>query len=102
MASIYSQSVQGVSPKPPSHSEICAIITSMPQAENTDKFLDLLKTDRSQVIKDLITLKSNMEQYDAEGYGWQNVINSSSQLEPRPDAWLMGALRIGCESDNNS
>lgn len=97
MLSIHSQTVQAVSPTPPSRAEVCAVVNSMPRANNTDTFLSLLKTGRSQVIKDLLALKSNMEQYDAEGYGWQNVLNSSSELEPRPDAWLIGALRMTCE-----
>ncbi len=91
--------VQGVSASPPNQTDICNIVKAMPSAQNPDQFLNLLKIDRSKVIKDLTTLKSNMEQYDAEGYGWQNVINSSSGLEPRPDTWLIGALRIACEVD---
>lgn len=29
---------------------------------------------------------------------WQNALNSPSELEPHPDAWLIGALRMACES----
>jgi hypothetical protein len=95
---LLSHPLKSASPTPPSRSEVCAVVMSMPSAKNTDQMLSLLKTSRSQVVKDLIALKSNMEQYDAEGYGWQNAINSSSSLDPHPDAWLIGALRIACES----
>lgn len=82
----------------PSSEEVCAIVTAMPGAEDTDKLLDLLDTERSQVITDLEAMSSNMAQYDAEVYGWQNVIDGSSALEPVPGAWLIGALRMACES----
>ena len=89
---------QAVTPTPPSSQEICQIITAMPNAENTDKLLSLLSTNRSDITKNLIAMKRNMEQYEAEGYGWQNVLDSSSGLEPRPGLWLLGALRMACES----
>ncbi len=100
--SIQSHRGQAASPTPPSRHQVCEIVNSMPMANNSDQFLALLKTDRYQVIKDLTALKSNMEQYDAEGYGWQNVIDRSSGLKPLPDAWLIGALRIACESNEVS
>lgn len=86
------------SPMPPSRAEVCAVVTTMPGAENTDGLLALLRTDRSQTISDLTAMKTNMGQYDAEGYGWQNIIDGSSALEPRPGSWLIGALRMACES----
>lgn len=89
---------QAARPTPPGSEEICEIITSMPHAENTDKLLSVLSTSRSEITKYLIAMKRNMEQYEAEGYGWNNVIDSSSGLEPRPSSWLIGALRIVCES----
>jgi hypothetical protein len=70
----------------------------MPGAQNTDELLALLDTSRSQVITDLLAMKRNMEQYEAEGYGWQNVIDSPGALEPQPGAWLIGALSMACES----
>ncbi|WP_157951164.1 hypothetical protein [Cyanothece sp. BG0011] len=88
---------QAVSPTPPSSTEVCEIITSMTHAENTDKLLSLLDTNRSEITQKLIAMKRNMEQYEAEGYGWQNVLDSSSGLEPRPGSWLLGALRMACE-----
>ncbi|WP_204139358.1 YbaY family lipoprotein [Halomicronema sp. CCY15110] len=42
-------------------------------------------------------MRSNMMQYDAEGYGWQNIIDSPDGLAPQPGAWLLGALRMVCE-----
>lgn len=92
------QSAQAASPTPPARAEVCSTVTSMPDAEDTDEMLALLDTSRSQVTMDLIAMKSNMEQYDAEGYGWQNVIDGSSALEPQPGAWLIGALRMACEA----
>ena len=89
--------VQAASPTPPTANDVCAIVTTMPGAENTDELLALLDTSRSQVTMDLLAMQRNMEQYDAEGYGWQNVIDGSSALEPKPGAWLIGALRMACE-----
>jgi len=88
---------QAESPTPPTGSEVCAIVTTMPDAEDTDELLTSLDTSRSQVTSDLLAMKRNMEQYDAEGFGWQNVIDGSSSLEPQPGAWLIGALRMACE-----
>jgi len=88
---------QASSPTPPTGEDVCAIVTTMPDAENTDELLTSLDTSRSQVTRDLIAMRSNMEQYDAEGYGWQNTIDDPSALEPRPGAWLIGALRMACE-----
>ncbi len=84
----------------PSGDDVCAIVTSMPGAKNTEELLSLLKTNRKEVIEDLEAMKANMEQYDAEGYGWQNVIDGSSALEPRPSSWLIGALRMTCNHAN--
>lgn len=86
------------SPTAPGSREVCAIVTTMPGAENTDDLLSLLSTSRQETISKLDAMKSNMAQYDAEGYGWQNTIDGSSALEPRPGAWLIGALRMACES----
>jgi hypothetical protein len=69
----------------------------MPNAENTVYFLSLLNKSPSDIIKNLKALKSNMQQYDAEKYGWPSMIDSSGGLEPRPSAWLIGALRMACE-----
>ncbi|MEO1067899.1 MAG: hypothetical protein AAFW95_02080 [Cyanobacteria bacterium J06638_6] len=91
-------STSGVTPTEPSRAEVCAIVTTMPDAEDTDRFLALLMTDRAQIISDLEATSSNMQQYDGEGYGWQNVIDSSGALPPQPGAWLIGALRMACES----
>lgn len=85
------------SPPPPGRAEVCQIVITMPGSDNTDDLLMLLDTRRSEVTSDLIAMKQNMEQYDAEGYGWQNVIDGSSALEPRPGSWLIGALRMACE-----
>jgi uncharacterized lipoprotein YbaY len=82
---------------PPSNAEVCAIVTDMPGAEDTDAFLSLLDTTRQDVVADLEAMRSNMMQYDAEGYGWQNIIDSPDGLAPRPGAWLLGALRMACE-----
>ncbi|MEB3290361.1 MAG: YbaY family lipoprotein [Leptolyngbya sp.] len=90
-------SAQASTPMPPTGSDVCAIVTSMPDAEDTDTLLNSLDTSRSQVTMDLIAMSRNMEQYDAEGYGWQNVIDGSSALEPQPGAWLIGALRMACD-----
>jgi uncharacterized lipoprotein YbaY len=70
----------------------------MPGSEATDALLTLLETSRAETVNNLATMKTNMDQYDAEGYGWQNVIDGSSALEPRPTSWLIGALRMACES----
>ena len=88
---------QAASPTPPGSQEVCEIVTSMPGANDTDKLLSLLNTSRSEITKDLIAMKRNMEQYEAEGYGWNNVLDSSSSLEPRPGSWLVGALRMACD-----
>ena len=84
----------------PSGDDVCAIVTSMPGAKNTEELLSLLRTNRKEVIEDLEAMKANMKQYDAEGYGWQNVIDGSSTLEPRPSSWLIGALRMTCNHEN--
>ena len=81
----------------PSGDDVCTIVTSMPGAENTDELLSLLKTNRQDLLNDLKAMKANMERYDAEGYGWQNVIDGSSSLEPRPSSWLIGVLRMVCD-----
>jgi hypothetical protein len=86
------------SPTSPSCTEVCAVVTTMPNAENTDELLSLIKTSRPEIIGDLNAMKRNMQQYDAEGYGWQSVIDNSNSLEPRLGAWLIGALRMACES----
>ena len=75
-----SSPLQARSPTPPTRSDVCAIVTTMPDAEKTDQFLSALDSSRSQVMTDLIALKKNMEQYDAEGYGWHNMIDASSTL----------------------
>ncbi len=82
----------------PSGEHVCAIVTSMPGAKNTEELLSLLRTNRKEVIEDLEAMKANMEQYEAEGYGWQNLIDGSSALESRPSSWLIGALRIACDN----
>ena len=81
----------------PSRAEVCSLVQSMPGAADTDELLTLLGSDRPTIIRDLEAMKTNMEQYDAEGYGWQNTIDGSSALEPRPAAWLIGALSMACE-----
>lgn len=86
-----------IAPLTPSRAEVCAIVTTMPSAEDTDGMLALLDTTRQEVIADLEAMRSNMQQYDAEGYGWQNTIDDPSALEPKPGAWLIGALRMACE-----
>ena len=68
----------------------------MPGAEDTDEFLSLLETSRHDVITDLAALRSNMRRYEAEGYGWQNIIDSPDALDPKTGSWLLGALRIAC------
>ena len=81
----------------PSSAELCAIVTTMPDAEDTDEFLALLDTTREDIIADLEATRSNMMQYESEGYGWQNIIDSSGALEPQVGGWLLGALRMACE-----
>lgn len=88
---------QTSSPTPPTRSEVCAIVTTMPDAENTNELLASLNTSRSQVARDLIAMKNNMEQYNTEGYSWQAVIDGSSALAPKPSSWLIGALRMACD-----
>ncbi|MBE9138101.1 hypothetical protein IQ254_13045 [Nodosilinea sp. LEGE 07088] len=87
-----------VAPTEPSRAEVCAAVAAMPDADDTDAMLGLLETDRAQIIGDLEATSSNMQQYNAEGYGWQNIIDSSGALPPQPGAWLIGALRMACES----
>ena len=82
----------------PSHAEVCAMVSVMPSASDTDEFLSLLDTTREAVITDLEAMRSNMMQYEAEGYGWQNIIDSPDGLAPQPGAWLLGALSMACES----
>ncbi|NJL44642.1 MAG: hypothetical protein HC922_00595 [Leptolyngbyaceae cyanobacterium SM2_3_12] len=84
-------------PMPPSSAEVCAIVAAMPGTEDTDALLAMLDSSRTQVLDDLNAMGDNMERYDAENYGWQNVIDDSSALEPRPGAWMIGALRMACE-----
>ncbi len=81
----------------PSRAEVCTIVKSMPNATSTEEFVSLLKKSRSDIIKDLESLKSNMEQYDAEKYGWPSMIDSPGGIEPHPSAWLIGAVRMACE-----
>ena len=81
----------------PSSAEVCAIVTTMPDAEDTNEFLARLATARADVIADLEATRSNMMQYDAEGYGWQNIIDRPDALAPQTGAWLLGALRMACE-----
>lgn len=95
---ILSSPLQSASPPPPSRAEVCTVVKSMPNSNNTDEMLSLLETSRSQVVQDLIAVKSDMELYDAEKYGWPSMINSSDALKPNHSAWLIGALRIACES----
>ena len=83
--------------KQESINEVCAIMTTMPDAEDTDKFLKYLYTSPSEVINDLKSMSFNMAQYDAEKYGWQNIIDSSGGLEPLPGPWLIGALLMVCD-----
>ena len=80
----------------PSGEDVCDIVMSMPGAADTDELLDLLETSRPEIISDLTAMRRNMEQYDAEGYGWQNVMDGSSGLAPQPGAWMVGALRMAC------
>ena len=82
----------------PSRAEVCAIVTSMPNAKDPDEFLSRLDTNRQNVITDLEAMRSNMMQYDSEGYGWQNMIDSTGGLAPQPGAWLLGAVRMACEA----
>ena len=86
----------------PSRAEVCALVQSMPRAADTDELLTLLDSDRPSIIRDLEAMKANMEQYDSEGYGWQNVIDGSSALEPRPGSWLIGALSMACEESTTA
>jgi hypothetical protein len=81
----------------PSRAEVCAIVNTMPSGQNTNELLFLLKTNRQQLISDLKNMKKNMQQYEAEGYGWQNVIDGTNALEPQPGSWLIGALKMACE-----
>lgn len=88
---------QAQEPVTPGQAEVCAVVTAMPDAADTDELLTLLDTDRAEVIADLEAMSRNMAQYNTEGYGWQNIIDGSSALEPVPGAWLIGALRMACE-----
>ncbi|MEM1291611.1 MAG: YbaY family lipoprotein [Cyanobacteria bacterium P01_H01_bin.162] len=85
-----------------SRAEVCGLVQSMPRAADTDELLTLLGSDRPSIIRDLEAMKTNMEQYDSEGYGWQNVIDGSSALEPRPASWLIGALGMACEESSTA
>lgn len=89
--------VAAVSPPSPSRAEVCEIVATMPNGDDPDGMLQLLRTSREQIITDLNAMKRNMEQYDAEGYGWQNVIDDPAALEPKPTSWLIGALGMACE-----
>ena len=80
-----------------SREEVCAVVMAMPSAGNTDEMLALFNTNREGIITDLKMMKTNMQQYDDEGYDWQNVIGSTEALAPRPDGWLIVALRMACE-----
>ena len=84
----------------PSRAEVCAIVTSMPSADDTDRMLSLLDTDRQGVISDLEAMRINMQRYDAEGYGWHNTIEDPGASDPKPGAWLIGALRMACEDSS--
>jgi hypothetical protein len=81
----------------PGRTEVCAIVLTMPDAEDTDIMLERLQRDRPQNINDLEQTSRNLHQYDAEGYGWQNIIDSPDALEPQAGGWLLGALRMACE-----
>lgn len=78
--------------------EVCAVVTTLPQAEDTDTLLTLLGTDRGGVVASLEALSGLMARLDDEGYGWPNVLGTEggapeTQLQP----WLIGALRMACE-----
>ena len=77
--------------------QVCAQISAFPDAADPERFLSRLGTSRAGVVRDLGRLRRNLEQADAEGYGWQNVLGGPSFPEPRPGAWLLGALRMACE-----
>jgi hypothetical protein len=62
---------------PPGRTEVCRQVLSMPGASNTDELLTLLRTNRVDVLNKLRAMKGNMEQYNAEGIGWQNAIDGS-------------------------
>ncbi|MBE9139799.1 DUF4377 domain-containing protein [Nodosilinea sp. LEGE 07088] len=81
----------------PSRAEVCAVVTTMPDAGDTDALLTLLGTDREGVITDLEAMSANMQQYNDEGYGWQNVMDNPYSPAPQPGPWLIGALRLACE-----
>lgn len=90
------------SPTPPNHNEVCTIVNAMPDAEDTDELLTLLGTSRAETISNLIAMQGNMAQYNAEGYGWHHAIDGASALEPRPGAWMLGALSMVCEAQSAS
>ncbi|MEM1367140.1 MAG: hypothetical protein AAGG02_03820 [Cyanobacteria bacterium P01_H01_bin.15] len=69
----------------------------MPHFEDTDFVLELLDTNRQQIFEQLTKTRHNMERYDAEKVGWQNVIDSDGADDPKPGIWLLGALAIACE-----
>jgi hypothetical protein len=75
--------------------QVCAQISTFPDAADPEPFLSRLGTSRAGVIRDLGRLRRNLEQADAEGYGWQNVLGGPGYPDPRPGAWLLGALRAG-------
>lgn len=85
-------------PTQPGREAVCAVVLQMPDAAETDEMLERLGSDRATILQDLETLRRNMEQYDAEGYGWQNIIDSPNSLDPQPGSWLLGALRMACET----
>lgn len=96
------QGLQAAEPPPPSRDEVCAVATALPDAADTDAMLALLLTNRQAVVDDLILTGDNMARYNSEGYGWQNVIDGSGALPPQPGSWLLGALRMACESGGSS
>jgi len=84
-------------PAVPSRDEVCAVATTLPGAADTDALLALLLTSREDIVDDLVLTGDNMARYEAEGYGWQNIIDSPGALPPQPGGWLLGALRMACE-----
>ncbi|MGF1490912.1 MAG: YbaY family lipoprotein [Microcoleaceae cyanobacterium] len=80
----------------PSRKQVCAIVKMMPGTSDTDELVSLLGTTRTGIIDSLNELKILMERLDTEGYGWQNVLGSSSpevQIQPS----IIGALSMACE-----
>lgn len=81
-----------------SRQDICALVRAMPDAKNTDQFLTKVRVSREQVLLNLDQLKGLMEQIDAEGYGWQNVIGKPDAIpKAQLRAWILGALRMACD-----